>query len=244
MSNIKGEPQCILSFEFIPPTIKEANIMLSCFAGRSPQLSYMIKGIDERHLIQELFGISEKQYEDTVSWSALYGGAQVEGEPGSLCEGATLICGITGPYFYGNVPWEEDGALTITHDDLDDVLAKGILPGRKIDDLHPVIFDQIIECCEEAGEDWMAEEGYPAWFDLISLIPSEVLNICNALTKVCCGSFKDLIKMGGYSQVAFSRRFHIGKRTVDEWASGKNSCKIYLRLMFAELMGIYTRRIK
>jgi len=53
--------------------------------------------------------------------------------------------------------------------------------------------------------------------------------------------FRDLLQAMGLTQSACSRRFEIPLRTVQHWAGGDRECPVYLRLMMAELAGIYER---
>ena len=52
-------------------------------------------------------------------------------------------------------------------------------------------------------------------------------------------SFRELLKRMGLRQTACSRRFRIPLRTVQGWALGERECPGYVRLMMAEIMGIY-----
>ena len=73
--------------------------------------------------------------------------------------------------------------------------------------------------------------------------PEEIVGICRQVTEICCCPFRELLKKAGVSQAEFCRRFFISRRTVDDWVSGKNRCKIYLRLLFAEKLGLIERRL-
>ena len=54
-------------------------------------------------------------------------------------------------------------------------------------------------------------------------------------------SIKDIREKTGLSQVKFSLRFCIPRRTLEDWESGKNKCSDYTRLMLAQLTGLYKR---
>lgn len=45
----------------------------------------------------------------------------------------------------------------------------------------------------------------------------------------------------GLTQAAFAQRFCIPKRTVENWEGNKSECPAYVRLMLAQLTGLYTR---
>ena len=53
--------------------------------------------------------------------------------------------------------------------------------------------------------------------------------------------FRDLLKAMGLSQTECCRRFEIPWRTVAHWAAGDRPCPAYVRLMLAELAGVYRR---
>lgn len=49
-------------------------------------------------------------------------------------------------------------------------------------------------------------------------------------------SFKELRKMSGMTQKAFSEYFGIPKRTIEDWDSGRNKCADYiLDMMYYQL---------
>ena len=48
----------------------------------------------------------------------------------------------------------------------------------------------------------------------------------------------DLLFASGLTKAAFSRRFLIPLRTVENWVSGIRPCPIYVRLMIADLLGL------
>lgn len=45
----------------------------------------------------------------------------------------------------------------------------------------------------------------------------------------------------GLSQSAFAARYCIPKRTLEDWERGVRSCPDYLRLLLAQVTGIYTK---
>lgn len=50
--------------------------------------------------------------------------------------------------------------------------------------------------------------------------------------------FKIMIKSAGYTQAGFAEKFLIPKRTVEDWCSGKRKPAIYLKILFAEKLGV------
>lgn len=87
-------------------------------------------------------------------------------------------------------------------------------------------------------EIFLAEYGYPDWFDEISQDPQEISEILGNIHDVAQMSLKEIIKKAGMTQAAFSTKFCIPIRTVEDWASGKNKCRDYDRLMFCRILGI------
>ena len=53
-------------------------------------------------------------------------------------------------------------------------------------------------------------------------------------------SVKELRAVTGLSQAAFSRRFLIPRRTVENWESTKvpNECPLYIRMLIADVLGL------
>lgn len=54
-------------------------------------------------------------------------------------------------------------------------------------------------------------------------------------------TIRDIRAHTGLSQVAFAVRYCIPRRTVENWESGVRSCPDYLRLLLAQVNGLYTR---
>lgn len=85
---------------------------------------------------------------------------------------------------------------------------------------------------------FLAEYGYPDWFDEISQNPQKISETLGNIHDVAHMSLKEIIKKAGMTQAAFSTKFCIPIRTVEDWASGKNKCRDYDRLMFCRILGI------
>ena len=240
--------ETLIRIEAIVPSIDEANLLIDRFLDRAPELCEEIEvsGIDRSELVQECFGIVPESFEEALL-------------AGSLVRAGSFkpVRGISDPFhstellvdpfciqLRGMVPywWGESDALDITSDDVEETVAAGAFTARTVRDLHPDVFTRIVEDCDEIGKDWMSEEGCPSWFGMISLNAKEILEICAQITDVCCLPFRNFLKKAGVSQAAFCRKFIISKRTVDDWCAGKNACKTYLRLLFAEKLGLIERR--
>lgn len=54
-------------------------------------------------------------------------------------------------------------------------------------------------------------------------------------------SVRAMLKDAKLTQQAFSVRFCVPKRTVENWAAGVNQCPDYLRLLFAMQLGLISK---
>ena len=84
---------------------------------------------------------------------------------------------------------------------------------------------------------FLAEYGYPDWFDEISSDSGDVIDMLRNIHYVANLPMKDLIKSFG-TQQAFADRFCVPKRTVENWWQEKNDCPPYTKLMIADILGI------
>ena len=50
----------------------------------------------------------------------------------------------------------------------------------------------------------------------------------------------EICKESGLSGREICRRFGISYRTMEDWTCGRRTCPVYLRLMFQELLGVYS----
>lgn len=87
-------------------------------------------------------------------------------------------------------------------------------------------------------EMYIAEYGFPDWFDDISPDPAEVTHILGQIHDTAHMSVRDIIAASGLTQSAFAVKFCVPLRTVEDWATGKRKCADYIRLMFARILGI------
>lgn len=83
---------------------------------------------------------------------------------------------------------------------------------------------------------YIAEYGYPDWFDEISEDPEEITAILGNIHDVANMTIKEMVKRSGFSQAGFAEHFCIPKRTVESWCMGERSCPDYVRLMMARLL--------
>lgn len=84
---------------------------------------------------------------------------------------------------------------------------------------------------------YIAEYGYPDWFERISSDEMEIIQILENIHDIAHMSVRDIISKSGLTQSAFSIRFCIPLRTVEDWATGKRKCVDYMRLMFCRDLG-------
>lgn len=91
---------------------------------------------------------------------------------------------------------------------------------------------------QPSKELYIAEYGYPDWFDEISQDPDVIVSILSDIHEVAHMSVRDIISRSGLTQAAFSVRFCIPLRTVEDWATGKRKCADYIRLMIARQLSL------
>lgn len=92
-------------------------------------------------------------------------------------------------------------------------------------------------------EKYIAEYGYPDFFDEISNDIDEIARILKDIHKVAHMDFSEILKESGLSQRSFSEKFCISLRTVQNWSSKgsiKRKCPDWARLLFCKQLGIIT----
>ena len=72
-------------------------------------------------------------------------------------------------------------------------------------------------------------------------IPPERIELVAKMWDICHLSLKDIRAAAGLTQAAFSRRFLIPTRTIEDWEAGQRECRLYLRLLLAEAVGLFRR---
>lgn len=87
-------------------------------------------------------------------------------------------------------------------------------------------------------ERYLAEYGYPEWFDEISQDVSEINKVLGNIHDIAHMSIRDMIAATGLSQAAFAARLCIPLRTVEDWAAGKRKCADYNRLSYARNLAL------
>lgn len=87
-------------------------------------------------------------------------------------------------------------------------------------------------------ETYIAEYGYPDYFDEISDDPEKVVAKLSEIHRLAHMSIRELIAAAGMTQAGFAKYFDIPLRTLENWCGGSRACKEYDKIMFAELLGI------
>lgn len=57
-------------------------------------------------------------------------------------------------------------------------------------------------------------------------------------------SMRDLVEYSKLDMAKFARRFCIPYRTLQAWCDGTNPCPVYIKMMIAEILKIYTRDVQ
>ena len=72
-------------------------------------------------------------------------------------------------------------------------------------------------------------------------IPPERIELVAKMWDICHLSPKDIRAAAGLTQAAFSQRFLISTRAIEQWEGGQRECRLYLRLLLAEAVGLFRR---
>lgn len=72
-------------------------------------------------------------------------------------------------------------------------------------------------------------------------IPADRIDMLARLWDAAHLTIRDIRAHTGLSRAAFAVRYCIPRRTVENWESGVRSCPDYLRLLLAQVTGLYTR---
>lgn len=90
----------------------------------------------------------------------------------------------------------------------------------------------------ESEEMFISEPGWTDWMDEYGDDTDRITDDMRNIYRVSHMTVRDLISASGMTKAAFSRRFLIPLRTVENWVSGIRPCPIYVRLMIADLLGL------
>lgn len=85
---------------------------------------------------------------------------------------------------------------------------------------------------------YIAEYGYPDWFDEIGGDVTEIVQVLENIYDVARMSVREIIAHTGLTQAGFSAKFCIPLRTIENWATEKRDCPDYVRLMMCRELGI------
>lgn len=81
-----------------------------------------------------------------------------------------------------------------------------------------------------------------AWGDAPDAdIPADRIDLLARLWDAAHLTIRDIRQHTGLSQAAFSTRYCIPTRTLEDWERGVRNCPDYLRLLLAQASGLYTR---
>lgn len=72
-------------------------------------------------------------------------------------------------------------------------------------------------------------------------IPADRIDLLARLWDAAHLTIRDIRQHTGLSQAAFATRYCIPTRTLEDWERGARSCPDYLRLLLAQVTGLYTR---
>ncbi len=90
---------------------------------------------------------------------------------------------------------------------------------------------------------YIAEYGYPEWFDEISTDLDEIRETLDHIHDMANMGMRDLIYTSKMTQASFARNFLIDPRTVRKWALGECKCPDYVRLLFLRQTGLLKIRL-
>lgn len=81
-----------------------------------------------------------------------------------------------------------------------------------------------------------------AWGDAPDAdIPADRIDLLARLWDAAHLTIRDIRQHTGLSQAAFSTRYCIPTRTLEDWERGVRNCPDYLRLLLAQSAGLYAR---
>lgn len=72
-------------------------------------------------------------------------------------------------------------------------------------------------------------------------IPADRIDLLVRLWDAAHLTIRDIRQHTGLSQAAFATRYCIPTRTLEDWERGVRSCPDYLRLLLAQVTGLYAR---
>lgn len=247
----------VIVFRHLVPSINEADILIENCLDRAGKLKKHIeeKGVGTDRILEDYFGFSAAAFERAMLGAVFeeigaydYGldaYESIKNDPKAGYPDAELLAwNFNTVILRAFMPedWTEDDVLYIDREDINRLIERKAFKKRTVGSLHPAVFMQFVDGFSECGDEYIAEEGYPSWFDLVSLDKTEFFEITDKIKSVICDPFKTLLEKAGVTQADVCRRFYISRRTVGSWCSGEVPCRTYLRLLFAEALGLIVRR--
>ena len=85
---------------------------------------------------------------------------------------------------------------------------------------------------------YIAEFGYPDYFDEISQDAAEIVQTLTEIHKLAHMTIRDIVDQSGMSQAAFAKAFDIPYRTVQDWRLGNRQVPEYIKIMILRLLGL------
>ena len=73
--------------------------------------------------------------------------------------------------------------------------------------------------------------------------PISLLAQTSHLWRILEMDMRDLVSCSKLDMAKFARRFCIPYRTLQAWCDGTNPCPVYVKMMIAELLKMYTRTV-
>ncbi len=99
-----------------------------------------------------------------------------------------------------------------------------------------------MDALSQPDEDmYIAEYGYPDYFDEIGKDYDEVVSVLRSIHKIAHISFKEILKESGLTQRGCSIKFCIPLRTIENWClntENARKCPDWIRLMFCRQLGL------
>lgn len=90
----------------------------------------------------------------------------------------------------------------------------------------------------ENEEMFISAPGWADWMDEYGDDTDRLVSDMRNIYQVSHMTMLDLLSASGLTKAAFSRRFLISLRTVENWVYGIHPCPIYVRMMIADLLGL------
>ena len=257
---------CVVRIGALPPSIQMADVMLQRSIDRIPAMRAEIErtGTDKDHILEDFFGVTSEYYDENMAIAGLFGAPRcLKDRLHGKCGTSVFYPNISGISIYVESPeWGTDGyTLYLDNQDFRELCKD--FPERNVSDLYPIIFSSIEEGIldthyywlnsnrtkkdwypepQDWADLWIADEGYPLWFDLISQNPSDIFSIARKISRIMYSPFKDFMAICGVSVDWLCAKFWLDSERAERMFSDENPFNLRMRFMFAELTGAISRR--